>query len=82
MNLFILDNVEFRYSENSSLHELVQWEGDRCFVIALFRLKREGFAMETVGERFFAAKNAHVIAKHALRYLNGLHDATESGECK
>ena len=83
MNLFILDNVEFRYSTANSLHGLVQWEGNTCFVIAFFRLKKEGFGMETVGERFFnAPKSTIVLAKHALRFLNGTAESINNGECR
>ena len=81
MNMLRRGDVEFRYSESNSLHELVQWEGERCFVIAFFRAKKEGFDMETVGERFFdAGKNAVPLARHALRFLNGMSESIDDKE--
>ena len=65
-----LNDVEFRWSDTNKAHELVKWEGDTCYVIAFFRQGKEGYDMETVGERFFEDHDAWLVGRHAIRFLN------------
>ena len=69
-----LNDIEFQWSENNQSHILVKWSGDTCCVIAFFRKHKEGYDMETVGERFFIEYDAWIVAKHAIRFLNDIFD--------
>lgn len=68
-----LNNIEFRWSETDKAHELVKWQDSgTCYVIAFFRKHKEGYDMETVGERFFEDNDAWLVAKHAIKFLNAI----------
>jgi hypothetical protein len=41
-------------------------------VIALFDKTKEGWDMRTVGDRFFEDKDAWVVGKHAIEFLNAM----------
>ena len=70
-----LNNIEFRWSEGNQLHELVKWqESKTCYTIAFFRKRKEGYDMETVGDRFFEDCDAWIVGKHALAFLNDVFD--------
>ena len=65
-----LRNIEFTYSKGNRAWELVKWNGETCFVIAFFDRHKEGYAMRTVGGRFFEDHDAWFVGKHALMFLN------------
>lgn len=68
-------NIEFRYSDANKVHELVKWQGGgTCFVVAFFRKRKEGYNMETVGDRFFSDHDAWIVGKHAIKFLNDVFD--------
>ena len=71
-------DIEFRWSNTNKLHELVKWNQDTCFVIAFFREDKEGYNMETIGDRFFLDHNAWIVAKHAIKFLNDCFEEAES----
>jgi hypothetical protein len=41
-------------------------------VIAFFDKTKEGWDMRTVGNRFFEDKDAWVVGKHAIEFLNAM----------
>jgi hypothetical protein len=41
-------------------------------VIAFFDEHKEGYDMRTVGDRFFEDKEAWVVGKHAIEFLNAI----------
>jgi hypothetical protein len=68
-------DIEFRYSQLNKKYELVRFYRDGedkeyCYVIAFFDKDKEGYNMTTVGNRFFEDKDAWVVAKHAMNFLN------------
>jgi hypothetical protein len=72
-------NIEFRWSETNNTYELVKWckskvdgceERDYCYVVAFFDKDKEGYDLRTVGDRFFEDKDAWVVGKHAIQFLN------------
>ena len=78
-------NIEFRWSETNNKYELVQWYKspqiketgtyeikDYCCVVAFFDKGKEGYDMRTVGDRFFSDKDAWVVGKHAIQFLNAI----------
>jgi hypothetical protein len=74
-------NIEFRWSTYNKKHELVKWyktkvdgceERNYCYVIAFFDEHKEGYDMRTVGDRFFEDKDAWVVGKHAIEFLNAM----------
>lgn len=70
-------NVEFRWSQINKKYELVKWYKDRnekefCYVVAFFDETKEGYDMRTVGNRFFEDKDAWVVGKHAIEFLNAM----------
>ena len=78
-------NIEFRWSETNNKYELIQWYKapqiketgtyefkDYCFVVAFFDKGKEGYDMRTVGDRFFSDKDAWVVGKHAIQFLNAI----------
>jgi hypothetical protein len=71
--------VEFRYSKGNKSYELIKWfeGGETCFFIAFFRRKKEGYDMETVGDRFFQDYDAWLVGKHALAFLNEVFESEE-----
>ena len=74
-------NIEFRWNTYNKKHELVKWyktkvdgceERNYCYVIAFFDEHKEGYDMRTVGDRFFEDKDAWVVGKHAIEFLNAI----------
>jgi hypothetical protein len=75
-------NIEFRWSTYNKKHELVKWyktkvdgceERNYCYVIAFFDKTKEGYYdLRTVGDRFFEDKEAFVVGKHAIEFLNAM----------
>jgi hypothetical protein len=69
-------NIEFRWSKVNNKYELVKWythdSGDSCYVVAFFNKTTEGYDMETIGNRFFEDKDAWVVGKHAIEFLNAM----------
>ena len=63
-------DIEFRWSDCNKAHKLVRWQGDTCYTIAFFRKHKEGYDMETVGDRFFQDHDSWIVAKHAIAFLN------------
>jgi hypothetical protein len=43
-----------------------------CCVVAFFDKGKEGYDMRTVGDRFFSDKDAWVVGKYALEFLNAI----------
>jgi hypothetical protein len=73
-----LNNIEFRWSETNKSYELVKWEESKtCYVVAFFRKHKEGYNMETVGDRFFEDHDAWIVGKHALSFLNDIFNSQE-----
>ena len=69
--------VEFRWSKYNNKYELVRWYEDSldkecCYVIAFFDEGKEGYDMRTVGDRFFEDKDAWIVGKHAIEFLNAM----------
>jgi 5S rRNA maturation endonuclease (ribonuclease M5) len=71
-------NIEFRWSTYNKKHELVKWykveERNYCYVIALFDKDNEGYNMRTISSRFFEDKDAWVVGKHAIEFLNAIFE--------
>ena len=70
-------NIEFRWSTYNKKHELVKWykveERNYCYVVAFFDKDKEGYYdLRTVGDRFFEDKDAWVVGKHAIEFLNSM----------
>jgi len=74
-------DVEFRWSKCNNKYELVKWykaevdgceEREYCYVIAFFDETKEGYDMRTVGDRFFEDKDAWIVGKHAIEFLNAM----------
>ena len=77
-------NVEFRWSKHNNKYELVKWNespnSDTCYVIAFFDRDKEGYDMRTVGDRFFQDKDAWIVGKYALGFLNAIFDIEQEEE--
>ena len=77
-------NIEFRWSKHNNKYELVKWNespnSDTCYVIAFFDKDKEGYDMRTVGDRFFEDKDAWVVGKYALGFLNAIFDIEKQEE--
>ena len=69
-------DIEFRWSNCNNKYELVKWyqnsNGKKCYVIAFFDKDKEGYDLRTVGDRFFEDKDAWVVGKHAIQFLNAM----------
>lgn len=74
-------DVEFRWSNCNKKYELVKWYKDvglledkeLCYVIAFFDETKEGYYdLRTVGNRFFEDKDAWIVGKHAIEFLNDI----------
>ena len=70
-------DIEFRWSKCNNKYELVKWMEDpygfkdpTCYVVAFFDKDKEGYDMRTVGDRFFEDKDAWVVGKYGLEFLN------------
>ena len=70
--------IEFRWSKHNDKYELVKWYHNNCsgkedcYVIAFFDKDKEGYNMRTIGNRFFEDKDAWVVGKYALEFLNAI----------
>ena len=74
-------NVEFRWSAVNKKYELIKWykaevdgceEREYCYTLAFFDETKEGYDMRTVGDRFFEDKDAWIVGKHAIEFLNAM----------
>jgi len=69
-------NIEFRWSKCNNKYELVRWRqntnSETCYVIAFFDKDKEGYDMRTIGTRFFEDKDAWVVGKYGLEFLNAI----------
>ena len=71
-------DIEFRWSDCNNKYELVSYRKyyaekemkEYCYAIAFFDKDKEGYDMKTIGTRFFEDKDAWVVAKHAMNFLN------------
>jgi hypothetical protein len=79
-------NIEFRWSTCNNKYELVKWYQsngsgqENCYVIAFFDKDKEGYDMRTIGDRFFEHKDAWVVGKYALEFLNAIFDIEKEEE--
>jgi hypothetical protein len=76
-------NIEFRWSTCNKKYELIRWykaevdgceEREYCYVVAFFDKDKECYNMRTVGDRFFEDKDAWVVGKYALGFLNAIFE--------
>ena len=69
-------DVEFRWCKTNNKYELVKWNQppheDTCYVLGFFDETKEGYDMRTVGDRFFIDKDAWIVGKHAIEFLNAM----------
>ena len=71
-------DIEFRWSNCNKKYELVKWfqrngsEKENCYVIAFFDKDKECYNMRTIGDRFFEDKDAWVVGKYGLEFLNAI----------
>jgi hypothetical protein len=49
-------------------------------VIAFFDKDKEGYSMRTIGDRFFEDKDAWVVGKYGLEFLNAIFDIEKQEE--
>ena len=77
-------NIEFRWSRCNNKYELVKWRqntnSETCYVIAFFDKDKEGYDMRTIGDRFFEDKDAWVVGKFALGFLNEIFEIERQEE--
>ena len=78
-------NVEFRWSKYNNKYELLRWYEDIpgkeiCYVIAFFDKGKEGYDLRTVGSRFFEDKDAFIVGKHAIEFLNAIFQIEQDEE--
>ena len=86
-------NIEFRWSDLNNKYELVQWYKapqiketgtyefkDYCCVVAFFDKEKECYSMRTIGDRFFEDKDAWVVGKYALEFLNAIFQIEKDEE--
>jgi len=76
-------NIEFRWSSVNKKYELVKWyeaevdgceKREYCYVIAFFDKGKECYDMRTIGDRFFEDKDAWVVGKYGLEFLNEIFE--------
>jgi len=77
--------IEFRFSKYNNKYELVSWYeyadgGENCYTIAFFDKNKEGYDMRTIGNRFFEDKDAWVVGKYALEFLNEIFEIEKKEE--
>jgi hypothetical protein len=75
-------NMEFRWSKFNNKYELVRWykaqivgstKEEYCYVVAFFDKDKEGYYdLRTIGSRFFEDKDAFIVGKHAIEFLNAM----------
>ena len=68
-------DIEFRWSKCNNKYELVSWYentdgSENCYVIAFFDKGKECYDMRTISSRFFEDKDAFVVGKYAIEFLN------------
>ena len=78
-------NVEFRWCKFNEKYELVKWYknnigGINCYTLALFEKGKEGWDMRTIGDRFFEDKDAWVVGKSAMSFLQGTFEIEKQEE--
>ena len=86
-------NIEFRWSETNKKYELVKWYmghqiketgtyeiKDYCCVVAFFDKDKEGYNMRTISSRFFEDKDAWVVGKYAIEFLNAIFQIEKDEE--
>jgi hypothetical protein len=86
-------NVEFRWSKLNEKYELVQWytghqiketgtyeHKEYCCVVAFFDKTKHGYDMRTVGDRFFEDKDAWVVGKYGLEFINAIFQIEKNEE--
>ena len=77
-------NIEFRWNTYDNKHELVKWykveERNYCYVVAFFDKTNSGWDMRTVGDRFFEDKDAFVVGKYAIEFLNETFEIEKNEE--
>jgi hypothetical protein len=82
-------DIEFRWSTYNKKHELVKWykvkadgceERNYCYVIAFFDEHKEGYDMRTISSRFFEDKDAFVVGKYAIEFLNEIFEIEKNEE--
>ena len=77
-------NIEFRWSTYNKKHELVKWykveERNYCYVVAFFDKNKEGYDMRTISSRFFEDKDAFVVGKYAIEFLNEIFEIEKNEE--
>ena len=77
-------NIEFRWSKFNNKYELVKWNqnpnSETCYVIAFFNKGKEYYDMWTIGDRFFEDKDAWVVGKYALEFLNAIFQIEQQEE--
>ena len=78
-------DIEFRWSKCNNKYELVKWYKDCnqkefCCVVAFFDKGKEGYDMSTVGDRFFEDKDAWVVGKYGLEFLNAIFEIEKDEE--
>jgi hypothetical protein len=77
-------NIEFRWSKCNNKYELVRWyshnSGESCCVVAFFDRNKEGYDMRTIGDSFFDDKDAFVVGKYALGFLNAIFQIEQEEE--
>ena len=75
--------IEFRFSKYNNKYELIKWykaevdgceEREYCYVVAFFDKEKECYSMRTVGDRFFEDKDAFVVGKYGLEFLNAIFE--------
>jgi hypothetical protein len=75
-------DIEFRWSKCNNKYELVRWykaqivgstKEEYCYVVAFFDKDKEGYYdLRTIGSRFFEDKDAFIVGKHAIEFLNAM----------
>ena len=74
-------NIQFRWSTCNKKYELIKWyraevdgceEREYCYVVAFFDKEKECYSMRTISSRFFEDKDAWVVGKHAIEFLNAM----------
>jgi hypothetical protein len=79
-------DIEFRWSKCNNKYELVKWfqrngsVEENCYVIAFFDKEKERYSMRTIGDRFFEDKDAWVVGKYGLEFLNEIFEIEKQEE--
>ena len=77
-------NIEFRWSTYNKKHELIRWykteDRNYCYVVAFFDKTNSGWDMRTISSRFFEDKDAFVVGKYAIEFLNETFEIEKNEE--